>query len=368
MSGRRRAREGGFTLLELVIAMLVMSIGIAALVGVLGTAFKSTAIDVHRTDATSIAAQALSQLEVSPNPGSGPLPNVTSNNESYTVTAQVVPTTASNGTVNAYPTLTVTVAWTDQGGQHNLTQSSAEYPTAPSTTVGGCLPVTGVTPTFNAPSSGDPSLDVSWYEPTGATPVLKWQVQVTPEGRATWTTPVPDEQPLPPGALHQIEIGGLAATGSYDVQVIAVTPCPGPPFAATPGATRVTPASSDSSCSPGSFTLGPAVVARTPTGPPPGTLTSNITVTVTTPVPCPSGFTVTVNATKPPPPTAPVIVQAALAQSPSGSYSYVGTLTGSSASWDLGTHIVNLYAGSTTTGPVIATAELCVTEQGVATC
>ena len=210
--------EAGFTLLELVIAMLVISIAVAGLFGVLGTAFKSTAIDVHRTDATSIAAQALSQLEVSPDPASGPLPSVTRNNETYQVATRVAPAQASNGTADAYPALSVSVAWTDQGGSHTVTQSSARYPApTPTSAPPVCVPPTlASAPLYNSPTSGDPSLDVSWLEPTVGAPVTQWRVQVSPDG-TTWTTAIADEAPLPPGATHQVEIGGLAATDSYAV-------------------------------------------------------------------------------------------------------------------------------------------------------
>src|SRR5579864_4731582 len=168
MTERPRRGEDGFTLLELVIALLVMSIGIAGLFGVLGTAFKSTAIDIHRTDATAIAAHALAQLEVAADPVSGALPGVTRNGETYTVAAQVNPTAASNGDANAYPTLTVNVTWADQGGSHTVAQSSARYPAGTPTSATTCLPpAPPPAPIYNYPSSGDPSLDVSWVEPTG---------------------------------------------------------------------------------------------------------------------------------------------------------------------------------------------------------
>ena len=306
--------EAGFTLLELVIAMLVISIAVAGLFGVLGTAFKSTAIDVHRTDATSIAAQALSQLEVSPDPASGPLPSVTRNNETYQVATRVAPAQASNGTADAYPALSVSVAWTDQGGSHTVTQ---------------------------------------------------WRVQVSPDG-TTWTTAIADEAPLPPGATHQVEIGGLAATDTYAVQVVAVSACADPvTFPAVPAGAGppATPTSPDSACTPGSFTLGPAVATRSASGG--GVLTGDITVVVTTPVVCASGFSVSTTSTTE---SGGTVVDTVLTREAGGSYSYFGTLPGSPAEWDAGVHAVNLYAGPTASGTVIATAELCVEEQGQSSC
>jgi len=359
--------EAGFTLLELVIAMLVISIAVAGLFGVLGTAFKSTAIDVHRTDATSIAAQALSQLEVSPDPASGPLPSVTRNNETYQVATRVAPAQASNGTADAYPALSVSVAWTDQGGSHTVTQSSARYPApTPTSTPPVCVPPTlALPPVYNAPSSGDPSLDVSWVEPTIGAAVTQWQVQVSPDG-TVWTTAIADEAPLPPGATHQVEIGGLAATDSYAVQVVAISACGDPvTFSAVlaVGGSAATPASADSACTPGSFTLGPAVATRSASGG--GVLTGDITVVVTTPVVCASGFSVSTTSTTE---SGGTVVDTVLTREAGGSYSYFGTLPGSPAEWDAGVHAVNLYAGPTASGTVIATAELCVEEQGQSSC
>ena len=360
-------REAGFTLLELVIAMLVISIAVAGLFGVLGTAFKSTAIDVHRTDATSIAAQALSQLEVSPDPASGPLPSVTRNNETYQVATRVAPAQASNGTADAYPALSVSVAWTDQGGSHTVTQSSARYPApTPTSAPPVCVPPTlASAPLYNSPTSGDPSLDVSWLEPTVGAPVTQWRVQVSPDG-TTWTTAIADEAPLPPGATHQVEIGGLAATDTYAVQVVAVSACADPvTFPAVPAGAGppATPTSPDSACTPGSFTLGPAVATRSASGG--GVLTGDITVVVTTPVVCASGFSVSTTSTTE---SGGTVVDTVLTREAGGSYSYFGTLPGSPAEWDAGVHAVNLYAGPTASGTVIATAELCVEEQGQSSC
>src|SRR5579864_3710517 len=105
-----RGDEEGFTLLELVFAMVILSIGIAALIGVLATAFRSTTIDIHRTDATAIAGQGLTELAA--NPTLTTLPSVTRNGQTYTLRGNVTTVTASDG-VGSYPELAVTVAWAD---------------------------------------------------------------------------------------------------------------------------------------------------------------------------------------------------------------------------------------------------------------
>ncbi len=365
MTRRPRNGEAGFTLLELVIALLVMSIGVAGLFGVLATAFKSTSIDIHRTDATVIAAHALAQLQVAADPVSGPLPGVTRNGQTYAVNAEVQLAAASNGDTNAYAELIVNVTWSDQGGTHTVTQSTSRYPTPPTSVATVCAaPTLAAAPIYNYPPSGDPSLDVSWVEPTGGTAVTQWQVQISPDG-ATWTTAIADEPPLPPNATHQVEIGGLAPGVAYVAQVVAESACAAPAtFAATPaaGIPAATAGSSASTCTAGSFTLGPPTVTRSPTGPPPGILSQDVTVVVTSPVDCPGGFTITTVS------TAGDVVQAQLGHGSAGPTSYVGTLPGGTEVWDLGPHLVALYAGPVASGPVIGTAVLCVEQQGASTC
>jgi prepilin-type N-terminal cleavage/methylation domain-containing protein len=342
--------EDGFTLLELVFAMVLLSIGVAALIGVLATSFRTTAVDVHRTDAVAIAAQGLAELEAAP--VTGPLPSVTRNGQSFTLTGTANNATASNGTANAYPAVAVTVAWTDAAGSHSLTQSTATF-TSPPTTGGTCTPLGPVNLVASAPP-GDPSVDVSWQEPTGG-PVTRWQVQISPDG-TTWTTPIADEQPVAVGLTHQLEIGGLAPKAPYQVHVVATTACGVlPPFAATAGST---PSVASSACAVGSMTLGPATADRITTGAAAGMLTTDITVVVTTPGACASALLVTAD-------TGQGLVTTVL--TPTGSYSYVGTLPGVTQQWNLGVHNVEVRPGGVP--PAVATGVLCVEQQGaVATC
>jgi prepilin-type N-terminal cleavage/methylation domain-containing protein len=342
--------EDGFTLLELVIAMVLLSIGIAALIGVLATSFRSTAVDIHRTDATAIAGQGLAELEGAP--VSGPLPPVTRNGQTYNLAGKVTPATASNGAPDAYLTAAVTVRWTDASGAHSLTQSTSFFTPPPTTSApSACTPL-GPVVAVAGEWPGEPSLDVSWQEPTGG-PVAFWQVQISPNG-GTWTTPVSDEQPLAAGATHQVHIGGLEQDQKYKVQVVATTVC---------GATQSfsdtsprTPSVASSACSVGSMTFGPADAQRVTSGPSAGTLTSDITVVVTTPGTCdPLGMQVYVDTGH---------GSYLLPLSPTGAYSYVGTLPGVTQMWDLGVHQVYVYAGVTPAGSGV----LCVEEQGSATC
>jgi len=346
----RRGEEAGFTLLELVFALVLLSIGVAALVGVLTTAFRSTAVGIHRTDATAIAAQGLAELAAAP--VTGALPPVTRNGIAYALTGTVVQATAGNGDAGAYPALSVKVTWTDAAGPHSLTQSTARF-VSPATTQATCS-VGSVTPNVNAPPTGDPALDVSWQDPGG--PVARWQVQVSADGGNTWTTPIDHEPPLTPPAVHQLEIGGLAASTAYQVQVVAVTTCgtselfpqpPQPPVSAT------TPGPS-SGC--GSMTLGPSTAERVKTGASAGMLTSDITVVVTANGSCSTGVAVQAD-TGEGPVTVPLF--------PAGASTYVATLPGLSQMWGLGLHPVQVLG---TGQPAPPTGVLCVEPEGAGTC
>jgi prepilin-type N-terminal cleavage/methylation domain-containing protein len=340
--------EAGFTLLELVFALVLLSIGVAALVGVLTTAFRSTGVDLHRTDATAIAAQGLAQLAAAPQ--NGPMGTVPRNNITYTLSGEVAHPTAGNGDANAYPELSVTVKWTDAAGPHSLTQSTARY-TSPPTTAATCT-VEPVTPVVNAPATGDPSLDVSWQDPGG--PVARWQVQVSSDGGTTWTTVIDHEPPLStPPAIHQLEIGGLAASTVYQVRVVAVTTCATSDVFPAPG--PATTSGPLSGC--GSMTLGPSTAERFTQGASAGMLTSDISVVVTATGSCSAGVAVQAD-TGLGPVTVPLL--------PTGQPStYVATLPGLTQQWGLGVHEVQVLG---TTQPAPPTGVLCVEPEGVGTC
>jgi len=182
--------------------------------------------------------------------------------------------------------------------------------------------------------------------------VLRWEVLVSPDG-SLWTTAVDDEPPLPVGGTHQVEIGGLAGSAAYQVEVIAVTPC----GASTPAQAVVptTPAPTSSACAPSSMTLGPATAERVTSGAAAGTLTTDVTVVVTSPGQCTGGVFVFAD-------TGHGIVSTALTES--GTYSYSGTLPGVTQAWGLGVHEVYAYSGASPA----ATGVLCVEEQGAGTC
>jgi prepilin-type N-terminal cleavage/methylation domain-containing protein len=358
-TGRTRPTpdESGFTLLELTIAMVIMSIAVAGLVGVLGTAFKSTAIDIHRTDATAIAAQGLAELESAPL--SGPLPSVTRNAQTFTVTGTVGRATASNGDGNAYTALAVTVVWSDQGGLHTVTQSTARFPGATTSTSVPCPSFASVPVTVTAPATGGASVDVSWAEPAGGG-VSSWQVQLRPQGSAPFTTAAV-EAPLAPGAGHWVEVGGLAPTTKYFAQLYAVTRCGDlGPFGGGP--TAKTSGAADATCVPGSVTLDSPVATRSSVG---GALTADVTVTVTAPAPC--VLWAAAQATD-----GTVITTPLTADSKDTSFS--GVLGGTTSTWDLGVHqVLVLLSSPDPLAPwppsgAVGTAVLCVQQQSSPSC
>lgn len=77
-----RAAQGGAALLEVLIAILIFSIGILAAVGMQATAIKSVADSKYRTDAAFLANKLFAQIWTDATnasqyayPGSGPIPS-----------------------------------------------------------------------------------------------------------------------------------------------------------------------------------------------------------------------------------------------------------------------------------------------------
>jgi type IV pilus assembly protein PilV len=112
--------QKGVVLLEALIAILIFSIGILAIVGLQAAMIKNTSDNKYRSDASFIAQERIGQMWADPN-------NVANYFETDTSIADVLP----NGTrtVVAEPTgrglVTVTVTWQAPGGdQHQYTIST----------------------------------------------------------------------------------------------------------------------------------------------------------------------------------------------------------------------------------------------------
>jgi prepilin-type N-terminal cleavage/methylation domain-containing protein len=385
VGGRRD--EQGFTLLELMIALFVLSVAVAGLVGVLDTAFGTTAVDVHRIDATGLAAKQLATLRARPYADievpstAGPVTTAI-NNQQFTTSYTTSWTSSTSADANAYKQVTVSVTWRDQVGAHTIEESTAVYPgglgpydttasQGPSptttTTITGCpAPVVTAAPLVSAQSAGDPSVDVSWPEPdptSSVVPIVAWAVQDSPDGGTTWTTALNDEPPLAVGLTHQIEIGGLTPGTSYEVRLQAFGAC-GAPGLSTAGtaAGPITATLDAPDCTIGAVSLSAPVAVRQPDG----SLSGDLTVVASTATGCTAGLwagVVTAGTT---------VAAVPLTVEPGpGGWWFSGSLD-AAGPWDLGPHTVEVFSGLPVAGPLpsppLAVAEMCVAQVGGASC
>ena len=102
-------KSTGFSLIEVLVALVILSISLLALAGLMGTTSQNTSFGGHITEAATFAQDQLEQLRST---SWGAIANGTdtragSSGISYTRTWNVVTT----GTIK---TITITTSWTDQ--------------------------------------------------------------------------------------------------------------------------------------------------------------------------------------------------------------------------------------------------------------
>ena len=357
--------EEGFTLLELVIALGIITFAIGGLLSVFGAALRTTAVDVHRTDAVALATRELASLRaLAAPPAASPTSHpATVNGQTYSITDTVGWQRSSGGVDRAYGSVSVLVAWTDQAGSQTVEQDSAvPPPSGPAPGPGDCTAgPAAVSPVVTAAPGPPGGLDVSWNEPAGPPAVARWEIDTSPDG-VTWTAAVWSEPPLPPGALHQVELGGLAPASPLTVRIGAFGACP-PSWVQAP--TGVAPGGAPgASCTVGSTSLGAPIATRPAGAGIPGALSGDVTVAVSSEGPCPGGLWAGVGT------SAGGVSRVGLA--PEGAALYTGRLVGTDQPWDLGRHLVEIFAGSPAPGPLpstpLAVAVLCVEPSGTASC
>jgi prepilin-type N-terminal cleavage/methylation domain-containing protein len=343
--------EHGFTLLELVIALFVLSVAIGGLFGVLDAATTTASTDAHRIDATALAGQEIARL------ASGAVPSDSSTEEMNGQTYRIADSETPAG---AYTDEQVAVTWTDPGGLHTIDETTAS--STPATTPGPCsAPEVAAPPTATAPASGEPSIDVSWTEPTlvsSGVSIVRWAVQASPDG-TVWTTVIADEPPLAAGQVHQVEVGGLQPTDSYAVRLVAYAACGQSGTSPAAVTSSATPAVSGSGCAVSAVSLDAPVAPRSASG----ALAADLTVLATVTSGCPDGLWVAVQ-------TSGQAVESVALTAGSGGW-YSGTLP-AAGPWDLGPHAVEVGTGTVPMASLptsaSAVAELCVEQAGDPTC
>jgi type IV pilus assembly protein PilV len=122
MRGRRsRVRQAGFTLIEVLVAMMIMTIGLVGVVAMQKGAYSASGFSRRATEAAVLGEDKLEQLRT--------IPINTATEDSDTIDASGVVTVDGPFTRTwtfEYPTsvllaITVTVSWTENDGTHTIT-------------------------------------------------------------------------------------------------------------------------------------------------------------------------------------------------------------------------------------------------------
>ena len=111
---KRRGQQGGFTVVEVLIALLVLLIGMAGMLSLQLTALKATGFSRHATEATVLAEDRLEYLRTAP------VASLTSGSDQVDAAGVLVDTGLYTRTWTVTPgtdttTVTVEVAWQEQG-------------------------------------------------------------------------------------------------------------------------------------------------------------------------------------------------------------------------------------------------------------
>ena len=113
----------GFSLIEVLVALVILTIALLALAGLMVTTTKNNSFGGHMTEAATFAQDKLEELRVTPwaniNTGADPVPPKGSTGISYNRNWTVV-----TNVPDTLRTVTVTVSWND-GLSHSISLTSA---------------------------------------------------------------------------------------------------------------------------------------------------------------------------------------------------------------------------------------------------
>ena len=112
-------KSNGFTLLEVLIAIVILSISLLALAALMGTTTQNTSFGGHITEAATFAQDQLEQLRVTQ------WANIVSGNNTITGATGIIYSRNWNVVVNGnIRTITITVTWNDRVN-HSISLVSA---------------------------------------------------------------------------------------------------------------------------------------------------------------------------------------------------------------------------------------------------
>jgi len=394
---RRRCRpsQDGFTLVELMASLTVMSVGILAATRVMDTSFyvasqggnRARAVALATREAEAMRAVPYDSLGFSPTqPGYATVfeggttvvvaspqiqptgPDQTTAGETYHFQREIVwadAAAAGNPTSTfsqAYKHVTAIVTWADHGGTHTDRQDAFVYP-------GGQGPYTGPASQGGSSSSTSPncpaasnlvstppavettatkSIVLTWTPPLDMTYVSAWTIRYSTDVFLT-STIVTDSQPP---AVSTFTVTGLSPSTTYAFEVAAQCGTSRSDWTSPSSATTTSAAATG--CQLGSVLLTPSAVIRADGSS--MTLVSDAVLSVNT-----AGTCVGLRATYSP--TTGTSTSVFLNTTNGGNQ--VATINGQSQDWDVGTHTITVTDVSNTP---LATANFVVCSHNAKTC
>ena len=290
----RRNDARGFTLVESMIAIVIMSVGIWGTAQVFGVSLRTANVNGHRTDALTLAVRDIEVMRAIPYAQLGFSSSVAGYSSTFvdagqtfnTATvaySQLVPTPIPivfrgnsfvlqreiywvdrNGAPgNAYKQTTVIVTWTDQFGNHSIRQNAVIYPSG----LGPAGSTTTTTLAAGAPNAPDlisnvnvltptSAVDLSWSPASSGTAATQWKIQFSTDGFVT-----PQTAATVAGINTTYKVTGLGAGTVYQFRVGALNGSFGPTWSNVN--TEATSAGSGTAaCQIVSETITPSTIAR----------------------------------------------------------------------------------------------------------
>lgn len=379
-TSRPAAGEAGFTIIELLVALTVLSIGIVGTASVFLSSLRVTAVAENRTRAVSIAGREVEGMRaadyadvgfsalatgfragvteagtactppaagcfetvVTAAPTSTPLaPTETVENIDFAIRRDIV--WVSNAiSSRAYKRLISRVTWTDGGGSHEIVHDAGFYPgglgsvATSSTTTSTTAAVTPAAPTnFTATlNSENPTtaVNLSWLAGTPA--ASTWDIDASSNGGVTWGTLVSGQ----PGGSTSYNAGALSSGTAYQFRIRGSNGSLRSTYATASATTAAA-----TGCTIGSASVAPATATKRNNN----TLFQDLNVTVNTSGTC-SGLKVKYPATGDP---------AAVALAQSGAV-FTHNLDKNAYFWTVGSKVIRIQSS---TGTELAQISLVIT-------
>jgi hypothetical protein len=255
-------------MVELLVALTMLTVGIVGVVGVMTSSFGVAVGNTDRSRAVTLATREIEALRSTPweqlVPSADTAPRaVQEGGRTYEVERAV--TDAGDGQKQA----TVVVRWSGGGGRvSDLRQTTRIYPggltgvtttTAPSSLSGLLAAPTALLATIPTDVTGGTAVDLVWTNPVPANPagsfvVVEWSVN----NFSGSSTRLADRIA---STVNRVRVPGLSAGTTYSFRV-AASSAAGELSGWSPVATVTTPASASSTCSYGAASVTPSRVRR----------------------------------------------------------------------------------------------------------